>query len=139
MTSFQISITPSRRAAGRFISEVRRKLQKALTDENAKSGLTQSDIARTIDVHRSVINRELRGYKDITLGRLAELAFAMGLKPRFELVSEEEEFGTNISVVQTTPHKPVVLSTAPQSVSAKTLGNGINKIDVQTKYVFEAA
>ena len=139
MTSFQISLTPSRRAAGRFISEVRRKLQKALTDENAKSGLTQSDIARTIDVHRSVVNRELRGYKDITLGRLAELAFAMGLKPKFDLISEAEEFGANVPIIHVTPHKTVVLISPSQPVSGKTLESGKNKIDVKTKYVLEAA
>ena len=77
MVSFQISLTPSRRAAGRFINEVRRKLQKALVEEAERTGLTQSDIARELNVHRSVINRELRGYKDITLGRVAELAHAM--------------------------------------------------------------
>jgi ribosome-binding protein aMBF1 (putative translation factor) len=139
VTSFQISITPSRRAAGRFISEVRRKLQKALTDEHAKSGLTQSDIARTIDVHRSVINRELRGYKDITLGRLAELAFAMGLKPKFELVDEAEEFGANVPVVQTTPHRTFVLSATPQRVMAEVEKKGSHKVEVKTKYVLEAA
>ena len=139
MASFQISITPSRRAAGRFISEVRRKFQKALTDENARSGLTQSDIARTIDVHRSVINRELRGYKDITLGRVAELAFAMGLKPEFDLISEPEEYGVNIPVVHTTLPEAVVLSSTPQPVSGKILQSGNNKIDVKTKYIFEAA
>jgi transcriptional regulator with XRE-family HTH domain len=57
---------------------VRRKILRALGEENQKSGLTQSDIARTIRVHRSVINRELRGKKDITLGRVGELAHAMG-------------------------------------------------------------
>lgn len=78
MPSFQIGITPSRRAAARFILAVRRALQKALAEEAKARGLTQSDIAREIAVHRSVVNRELRGQKDITLGRVAELAFAMG-------------------------------------------------------------
>ena len=85
MPSFQISITPSRREAARFVTRVRRSIQKALAEENKKNGLTQSDIARTIGVHRSVINREIRGYKDITLGRVAELAHAMGRKPVLEL------------------------------------------------------
>ncbi len=95
--SFQISITPSRRAAARFIGSVRDLLLRSLADSHVKTGLTQSDIARTIDVHRSVINRELRGRKDITLGRIAELAFAMGLEPRLQLLEAEFEQGTNIS------------------------------------------
>jgi transcriptional regulator with XRE-family HTH domain len=62
---------------------VRRELQKALAEEHQNRGLTQSEIARAIGVHRSVVNRELRGFKDITLGRVAELAYAMGRKPVF--------------------------------------------------------
>ena len=96
--SFQISLTPTRRAAGRFIGEVRDKLLKGLTDRNRKSGLTQSDIAKTIGVHRSVINRELRGRKDITLGRVAELATSMGFDLLFELVEPEFERGVNVVV-----------------------------------------
>lgn len=78
MPSFRISITPSRRAAARFVTAARRKILQALEEESVKRGLKQTDLARTIGVHRSVINRELRGKKDITLGRVAELASAMG-------------------------------------------------------------
>jgi ribosome-binding protein aMBF1 (putative translation factor) len=85
MTSFQIAVSPSRRAAGRYITKVRRAFQKALAEEQKKSGLTQSEIARKIGTHRSVINRELRGQKDISIGRAGELAWAMGRKPIFDL------------------------------------------------------
>jgi transcriptional regulator with XRE-family HTH domain len=100
MSSFQITVSPSRRAAGRFVSHVRRAIQRALEEEHQKSGLTQSDIARAIGVHRSVINRELRGQKDFTLGRLAELAWALGRKPVFELIEEKLEKGANIAPTQ---------------------------------------
>ena len=86
MSSFQITLTPSKRAAGRFVSRVRRKIQKALAEEEKKSGIKQTDIARTIGVHRSVINREIRGEKDLTLSRVAELAMALGRIPSFELL-----------------------------------------------------
>jgi transcriptional regulator with XRE-family HTH domain len=85
MPSFRISITASKRAAARFITGARRKILLALEQENAKRGLRQTDLARTIGVHRSVINRELRGQKDITLGRIAELASAMGRTAILEL------------------------------------------------------
>jgi transcriptional regulator with XRE-family HTH domain len=78
MPSFQITLSPTKRAAGRFVYGVRRKLQKALAEEKKKRGLTQTAIASEIGVHRSVISRELRGGKDITLGRVAELASALG-------------------------------------------------------------
>jgi plasmid maintenance system antidote protein VapI len=96
MPSFQISITPSRRAAARFVTGVRRKILKALEEENSKRGLKQTDLARAIGVHRSVVNRELRGKKDITMGRSAELAWAMGRTASFELPETVLQSGSNL-------------------------------------------
>lgn len=91
MTSFRLSISPHRRAAGRFVAQVRRSIQKALAEESKISGITQSQIARAIGVHRSVINREIRGHKDLTLGRVAELAWALGREPVFDLVKPQTD------------------------------------------------
>jgi len=93
MPSFRISVTPSRRAAARFVTQVRRAFQRAYGEENQKNGLTQSAIARAIGVHRSVINRELVGRKDITVGRIGELAWAMGRIPLFDLVEATAQTG----------------------------------------------
>src|SRR5262245_2567102 len=114
VSSFQISITPSRRVAARFVSHVRRSLQKALVKESRKSGLTQSAIARALGVHRSVINRELRGYKDITLGRVAELAYALGRTPHFELLERSALGGSNVQAVTVSTSSSV--STAANTV-----------------------
>jgi transcriptional regulator with XRE-family HTH domain len=98
MMSFQIMISPSRRAAARFIERVRRELQKAFAEEKARTGLSQSEIARVLNVHRSVVNRELRGTKDLTLGRVAELAHAMGRKAVFALETAPERDRSNINI-----------------------------------------
>jgi transcriptional regulator with XRE-family HTH domain len=117
MPSFQISITPSRRVAARFVTGVRRKLLKALEEENRRRGLKQTDIARAIGVHRSVINRELRGKKDLTLGRLGELAWAMGRIPLFELPEQTNQAGSNLprnpNVVEPPPPLPSPVQTLP--------------------------
>jgi hypothetical protein len=76
------------------VADVRRTLLKALADESER-GMTQSAIANTIGVHRSVINRELRGIKDITLGRVGEIAYALGRKPVIHLVRQDVPFGSN--------------------------------------------
>ncbi|WBL75633.1 helix-turn-helix transcriptional regulator [Bradyrhizobium xenonodulans] len=68
----------------------------ALSEESQKRGLTQTDIAREIGVHRSVINRELRGQKDITLGRVAELASSMGRIAVIEFPERIRSEGQNI-------------------------------------------
>jgi transcriptional regulator with XRE-family HTH domain len=116
MTSFQISISPTERAAGRFVTRVRRELQKALAEENKKRGLTQSDVARTIGVHRSVINRELRGAKDITLGRVAQLAHAMGRKPVFSASPVVPRPNANVAPASVDKRSVVVSSTADDAV-----------------------
>ncbi len=82
MTSFQLSVTPHRRAAARFIDKVHGSLRKAYADSPQ---VTQSAIANALGVHRSVINRQMRGRKDMSLGRVAELAFLLGFEADFEM------------------------------------------------------
>ena len=112
MPSFQIAIEPNRRAAARFVGQVRRSLQKAFVEEQNKRGLSQSDIARALKIHRSVINRELKGVKDITLGRIGELAWAMGRRPSFSMEETVVQQGMNIpitgSAAAPTPHSVAV-------------------------------
>ena len=92
MTSFRLSVSPHRRAAARFVSKVHRRLQKAYAEA---PDVTQTAIANSLGVHRSVINRQLRGHKDMSLGRVAELAWAMGYEPEFDLVKEGTVNGRN--------------------------------------------
>lgn len=99
MTSFQIAISPNKRAAGRFISRIRRSLQRALIEEGERRDLNQTRIADAIGVHRSVISRELNGRQDITLGRVAELAWALGREIEFGLVRPETVDGENVPVI----------------------------------------
>ena len=98
MSSFRTSLTPHKRTAARFVVGVRRALLKALADENKRTGITQTSIAQTLGVHRSAINRDLRGTGNLTLGKVAELASAMGLEPRLELRRPLAQEGQNIPV-----------------------------------------
>jgi plasmid maintenance system antidote protein VapI len=126
MTSFQISLTPNRRAAARFIGQIRRALQMAYVEEQTENGLSQSEIARALKVHRSVINRELKGLKDITAGRIAELAWAMGRKPAFTLEKLEQRAETNHPA--SAPNQ-VNANISPPS-QMRTLANGFTGIAV---------
>jgi hypothetical protein len=110
MSSFQITITPSERAAGRFVSKVRRSIQKALAEEAHKRGLTQSDLARAIGVNRSVVCREIRGHKDLTLGRVGELAWALGRIPTFELFENPALANVPVTQAMMPPLKPMAAS-----------------------------
>ena len=95
MPSFQITLSPTKRVKGRFVSNVRRSLQKALAEENRLHCTTQADIAREIGVHRSVINRELRGVKDITVGRVAEIAYVLRRRAILALPERVTAAGSN--------------------------------------------
>jgi hypothetical protein len=92
MTSFRLSVPPPRRAAAKFVSKVHRRLQKAYA---GTPDVTQTAIADALGVHRSVISRQLRGQQDMSLGRVAELAWAMGYEAEFELVKEQAPVSQN--------------------------------------------
>lgn len=112
MPSLQITISPDKRAAARFIGSVRRAIQKAYVEEQRKHGVSQSDIARALKVHRSVINRELRGMKDMTLGRVGQFAWVLGRKPKFSLDEQTAAIGQNIPLPEPVKVTPKVTSTS---------------------------
>ena len=110
MPSFRLSITPHKAAGARFIARVRRELQKALAEEHASPRkLTQAEIARVLGVHRSVINRQLLGVENLTLGRVGELACVLGREPEFVLREPEEIPGANHPIT-TALEGPIVIS-----------------------------
>ena len=92
MRSFRVSITPRRRAAGRFVGQVRRSLQRALAEN---PDINQAGIARALEVDRSVITKQLHGERDVSLSRVGELAWALGLEPELVLHKPRIEPGSN--------------------------------------------
>lgn len=109
--SFQIGITPNRRASTRFIGKVRRALIQLLADNE---DVSRTQIADAIGVHRSVITRQLNGQADMSVGRIAEIAWALGYRPviDFERVAAAE--GGNVP----TTVAPAYINVAVQSRQA---------------------
>lgn len=124
--SFQIGLTPNRRAAARFIARVRRSLLQALAEEEARSGRTQSDLARALAVNRSVIHRQLRGKMDLSLGRVAELAWALEREPCFELRRMEVERGCSAPATASNLQSPIIKATIGRTSGSTTLGTSIS-------------
>lgn len=115
MTSFQFDIGSRARNAGRFIGRVRNELLKALSERKRDGKLSQQELAKKLEVHRSLINRQLSGEANLTLRSLADLAWAMDMEISFELKKPVVEAGQN---------QPV-----NHSVTTSTIGHG------QIKYI----
>ena len=95
MNSFMFDIGEKARKAARFIWHVRSELQRALIAEKATRKLTQQAIADQLGVNRSVINRQLMGEENLTLRSVAEIAWALGWEPVFELRKPPVSEGSN--------------------------------------------
>lgn len=85
MTSFRFDIGPRRRKVARFIGQVRNELVRALVEEKEENKFSQNQLAKKLDVDRSVINRQLNGEANLTLRSVAELAWALDRDIVFEL------------------------------------------------------
>lgn len=82
MASLQTLVKPNRRAAAKMVAQVRRRLQQALAD---RPEVKRTAIAQALGVHRSVITKQFNGTQDMSIGRAAELAWALGYEPEFVL------------------------------------------------------
>jgi transcriptional regulator with XRE-family HTH domain len=74
--------SPTQQKAAVFTEAVRQQLRAALEE---RPELSQADLASALGVANSVITRQLRGYADLSLGRVAEISWSLGLEPAFEL------------------------------------------------------
>jgi hypothetical protein len=83
MSSLVFDIGAKKRAVARFMEVVRHEVQKAVAHEKETRKLTQQQIADMLDTTKSVVNREILG-GNLTLRRLAELAWALGWEIVFE-------------------------------------------------------
>ncbi len=100
--SFQFDIGSRARNAGRFIGRVRNELLRALSERKREGKLSQQALARKLDVHRSLINRQLSGEANLTLRSLADLAWAMDMEIWFELKKPAAHPGQNEPVITST-------------------------------------
>jgi transcriptional regulator with XRE-family HTH domain len=96
MTFYRFDVGARSRKAGRLIGRIRSELLKALTEEK-RAGLTQQELARRLEMGRSVLNRQLSGESNLSLRSLADLAWALDREIAFELRRPVESAGQNIA------------------------------------------
>jgi len=85
MPSFEFDIGEQARIGSRFIAHVRDEIQRALFSEKSARKITQQQIAEKLGTSRAVINRQIMGLENMTLRRVAEILWAIGWEPRFEV------------------------------------------------------
>ena len=115
MPLFTFDIGDRARNVSRFIAGVRSELQRAFAHERKTNRLTQQNIAAKLGVHRSVINRQLMGFENMTVRSVADLAWAMGWEPEFRL-SKQTDQGNYFVVEDAAPVKFVPTKTATANV-----------------------
>ena len=81
MPLFLFDIGAKAAAVARFILRVRSELQRVVAAEK----ISQQAIAQKLEVNRSVINRRLLGFENLTVRTVAEIAWSLGWEPYFEL------------------------------------------------------
>lgn len=97
-TFYQTRLDPKERQVARFLGNVERAFQRAFTDAKKQRKLTQQQLAVTLGVDRSAINRRLLGRENMTERTLAEMAFAMGYDIEFKLVPRKTAVEDNHSL-----------------------------------------
>lgn len=83
--AFKFSIDPKKRASARFMNDVQREIIRAFIEEKKATGINQGTIAKALGVNRSVVSRLLKGEGDLTLRSVAEISWALGWSPNFQL------------------------------------------------------
>ncbi|MET4240705.1 helix-turn-helix transcriptional regulator [Bradyrhizobium sp. RT10b] len=91
MTSSPTSRSPQNLIAARFVGDVREELISAFLEEMAERGLSKSEVARLLDVNRSVVSRILNGTAPLELRTIGQLAWAMGRDPQFKLPKRKKK------------------------------------------------
>lgn len=124
--SYQIAVPKNRKAAARFIGKVRRQLQEMLA---AEEDISRSEIANAIGVHRSVITRQLNGRADMSLGRVAEIAWAAGYRPTFDLIKLEGGGMRNLPEVVA----PAKISAVPAVYHSSSSTDSVGVVSVRPK------
>jgi len=124
VTSFHFDIGSRARNAGRFISRVQSELLRALAERKKESRFSQQSLANKLEVHRSLINRQLSGEANLTLRSLADLAWAMDLEIALELKKPDVGPGKNqSSATSTVESAPIKVLNGVRSPTAPVPAN----------------
>lgn len=98
MRSIRSNISNRRKAYLALSSMIESQLRDAFAEEVARSDLSQSEVARRLNVDRSTVNKRLRGSTNMTIETIADMAWAIGRSVDVKIY-DPAEIKTNASQV----------------------------------------
>jgi hypothetical protein len=104
MNSFVFDIGERSRRVSRVLGKLRSDLQTALVTEKKIRKITQQEIAKSLNVNRSVVNRQLIGKENLTVKSAVELAWAMGWETKIEIYKPDNSISSNEATAEQIVH-----------------------------------
>lgn len=93
--SFEFHIDPKDAASAEFMTKVHRVLIREMIKAAKQKRISQSDVARLLDVDKAVVSRALNGKSNLTIRTISDLCWAIGVKPKFEACEDTPPEGSN--------------------------------------------
>ena len=96
--SFEFDISDKDLAATDFMDRAYKTLLAEALHAREEQGLTQSQVAKLLEVDKSAISRALSGRANLTLRTIGELCWALDIEPSLVVKRLTKERSNNLSV-----------------------------------------
>lgn len=107
--SFEFDIDPKEAASAEFMTRVHRILLREMTKAAREKRISRADVARILNLDKSVVTRALNGTSNLTIRTVSDLCWAIGVTPELEVRDAQLDAGCNVPM---------------QSVQARVVGSG---------------
>lgn len=89
--SYQIKFDPRALLFAELAQDVRDVIVDTINERIEREGLTKATLAEKMGVNKSVVTRSLRGDQNLTLRTIADLCWALGVRPVFSVEPADED------------------------------------------------
>lgn len=94
--SFEFEIDPKEAASAEFMTRVHRILLREMMKAAKVHRISRADVARILEVDKSVVSRALNGKSNLTIRTISDLLWAIGSEPEFDACPIADEIGCNV-------------------------------------------
>lgn len=105
--SFKFGMDPRRKSFVRAIGGAHAAIAEAMQEDG---GITVTELARRLDVDKSVLSRRLKGQTNMTIKALADIAWALGRRVEISLPKKKAQGNRPVVTSVVWQERPVVLA-----------------------------